>query len=205
MQVTLISPIQDILKVMTLACDTCVTDKPKGIPDLKRVLRVLRSGHLSIAEHVQVTFAISGVSRVLMAQLTRHRIASYSIQSQRSVEVSGIVVPKSIEQNKEALDVFMGAYIGADEAYANLLRLGIPKEDARYISPGGTPTNILFSCNLRALMEISPRRLCARAQTEIRELFTEIRRIMIDTYGKWLAEFLKPPCDDCKEVSCPKE
>lgn len=205
MKVELISPEHNILEPMTLACDVCVTAKPRKAPDLKRVLRVLRSGHTSIAEHVKVTFLVRDVSRVLMAQLTRHRIASFSIQSQRSVEASGIVVPKAIEGNKQALDIFMAAYVAADEAYSTLLEFGIAKEDARYILPEGTPTNILISCNLRALMEMMPKRLCLRAQSEIRDLFIEIRKVMIETYGKWLAEFLRPSCDTCKERKCPNK
>lgn len=200
MEVRLLNPDDKLVFNMSLACDTCVSKNPKGSEDLQKVIRVLRAGHLSIAEHINLSFEIKGVSRVLMAQLTRHRHASFSIQSQRSVFPEGIVVPDSIKESQAAMSIFMQTYEALVNTQQLLAQMGIPKEDARYLSPEGSKTNIMLSGNLRAFIEMSQKRLCLQAQKEIRDLFIEIRKILVKTYGPWLKEFLSPPCDRCKDM-----
>jgi thymidylate synthase (FAD) len=128
------------------------------------------SGHVSPFEHASFTFAVEGVSRVTTHQLVRHRIASFSQQSQRYVAARGArcVVPPEISGNGEAARVFGEAAAAAREAYEKLSELGVPREDARFILPHGLETSIIVTMNARELRHFFGLRLCRRAQWEIR-------------------------------------
>jgi len=152
--------------------------------DLQKVLPyVMKLGHTSVVEHASFTFAISDVSRALTHQLVRHRIASYSQQSQRYVNLTepSYVVPPSIMKSKKmkkAYDETMGLIW---EQYNNLLKLGIPAEDARYVLPNATCTNIMVTMNARSLLNFFELRCCLHAQWEIRQcankMLGEVRKI----------------------------
>ena len=108
-------------------------------------------------------------------QLVRHRVASYTQQSQRYVTYDTIdkyVTPPSIGRNAEARKVFDEALEKVSEAYLNLLKMMIPKEDARFILPNAAKTNIMVTMNARELRHFFSLRCCARAQWEIREVAT---------------------------------
>ena len=142
-------------------------------------LKMLReAGHLSPFEHASFTFAVEGVSRVATHQLVRHRMASYSQQSQRYVGMTGneCVVPSSVEADARALAVFKEQIGSAQRAYDELVSLGIPKEDARFILPHGAETRIVVTMNARELHHFFALRLCRRAQWEIRALAREMLR-----------------------------
>lgn len=136
------------------------------------VRKLVKMGHLSTVEHVTFTFGIEGVSRALSHQLVRHRIASYSQQSQRYVDGSnfGYVVPPSVQENEEALHTFETQMASATAAYAILRDCGIPAEDARFVLPNATDTKIICTFNVRSLYNFFEHRCCNRAQWEIREL-----------------------------------
>jgi len=143
----------------------------------KRLLKELRlSGHNSPFEHASFTFGVDGLSRVASHQLVRHRIASYSQQSQRYIKMSdgegsaGVVVPPSIAGSLEAAALFTRQVETAREAYKKLLALGVPEEDARFILPHGWETRLVMTMNARELHHFFSLRLCRRAQWEIREL-----------------------------------
>jgi len=138
-----------------------------------RLLKELRlSGHHSPFEHVSFTFGVDGLSRTASHQLVRHRIASFSQQSQRYVKAGNadIVVPPSVMGNSEASELFAQQAESASEAYRKLLAIGIPAEDARFILPHGWETRLVMTMNARALHHFFNLRLCRRAQWEIREL-----------------------------------
>jgi thymidylate synthase (FAD) len=150
----------------------------------KKVLeQVLGLGHASVIEHTCFTFAISGVSRSLTHQLVRHRIASYSQQSQRYVNLteSAYVVPPLIAQDPEMAAAYQATMKTIWEQYNHLLKLGIPAEDARYVLPNATMTNILVTMNARELLHFFELRCCQHAQWEIRELadmmLREVRKV----------------------------
>ena len=132
------------------------------------------SGHMSTFEHVSFTFGIDGLSRVASHQLVRHRVASFSQQSQRYVKMSGdpeaVIVPPSVKSNPEALAVFNEAVMKSQEAYRLMVEAGIPKEDARFILPHGHSTRLVMTMNARELHHFFSLRLCRRAQWEIHEL-----------------------------------
>lgn len=144
----------------------------------KRIIRrVTGYGHGSVIEHASFTFSLEGVSRAMTHQLVRHRIASYTQQSQRYVAYNtseSYVTPPSIERNAQAQRVFDEALGKISKAYQVLLKLGISKEDARFILPGAAKTNIIVTMNARELRHFFNLRCCARAQWEMREVAVEM-------------------------------
>ena len=138
----------------------------------------LQSGHASPVEHVSFTFAVSGVSRALTHQLVRHRIASYSQQSQRYVDATcfDYVVPPSIRKIPKARERFDDCMRDIGDAYTKLKALleenGVDKakEDARFVLPQAAASNIVLTMNCRSLLHFFEERCCMRAQWEIRTL-----------------------------------
>ncbi|NLL36219.1 MAG: FAD-dependent thymidylate synthase [Fretibacterium sp.] len=139
-----------------------------------------RSGHHSPFEHASFTFAVDGLSRVTSHQLVRHRIASFSQQSQRYVrmETPDVILPPSLLTCSEAQELFLKQAREAHETYKKLISLGIPQEDARFILPHGWETRLVLTMNARELHHFYHLRLCRRAQWEIREL---ARLMLIET------------------------
>lgn len=142
------------------------------------VRKLVSMGHLSTLEHVTFTFAIEGVSRVLTHQLVRHRIASYSQQSQRYVKEHDFetIVPASIASKPEAKAKFDKLMTEIQAMYDEFIALDIPAEDARYILPNATETKIVCTFNARSLLNFFSLRCCTRAQWEIRALANEMLR-----------------------------
>jgi len=144
----------------------------------KRIIRrVTGYGHASVIEHASFTFSIEGVSRAMTHQLVRHRIASFTQQSQRYVTYDTLekyVTPPSITNNEEAKKIFDETLGKISEAYQNLLKLGIKKEDARFILPNAAKTNIIVTMNARELRHFFNLRCCTRSQWEIREAAREM-------------------------------
>lgn len=142
------------------------------------VEQVMASGHVSPIEHVSFTFAAQGVSRALSHQLVRHRIASYSQQSQRYVDGSNFdyVLPPSIARNEQARQRFLECIDAIGRAYRDVKGLleqaGHEKarEDARFLLPQAAETRIVLTMNCRSLLNFFEHRCCMRAQWEIRAL-----------------------------------
>lgn len=146
----------------------------KGFPE-KALNGALASGHESVAEHANFTFCIEGVSRVLLAQLTRHRLASFSVQSQRycGVDTESVVIPESIKEKRFTGSVMMLLRKAAD-LYSAMVSSGIPEEDARFFVPQGVTTTLMMTMNARELRHFFSLRCCNRAQWEIRKLADEM-------------------------------
>ena len=162
----------------------------------KIIRRVTGYGHASVIEHASFTFSIEGVSRVMTHQLVRHRIASYTQQSQRYVAYNTLesyITPLSIANNTEAKKTFDEALKSISEAYEKLLKMGIPKEDARFILPNAAKTNIIVTMNARELRHFFNLRCCARAQWEIREVATEMLK-QVKKVAPVLFENTGPSC-----------
>lgn len=181
MQVELLYHTPDPERAVATAARLCYA--PVGATELmesldeQRIVKVLRtimeSGHHSTLEHASYTFAIDGVSRALTHQLVRHRLASFNQQSQRYVKFADgldVVKPASIEGNEEASRLFDDMIDKTVEAYQQMLELGIPAEDARYILPNAAESKIVVTMNIRELLHFFNLRCCNRAQWEIREL-----------------------------------
>lgn len=185
---------QDNIKVSLIACTANIEEtvaaaahlcySPVGVDEIKEkmtiekrdalIRRMVSSGHLSTVEHVSFTFAIEGISRACTHQLVRHRIASYSQQSQRYVKASGfketLIKPQSIAENPSANKAFDRLMDMISEYYDAFLEMGIPAEDARFVLPNAAETKIVVTMNARSLMHFFEERCCIRAQWEIRRV-----------------------------------
>ena len=245
MKVKLIAMTPNPIDVMWTAARTCYSskgpidmwDETRDVPkdeykeeiEDKRwnlVKKVLDSGHCSITEHVYFTFAIEGVTRTLLAQLTRHRAGIvFSVQSQRYVEIKEDIslferrnyMSEDYLNNKELIEILDKYFewdhldypqfhmlMNAMYAYLYQTREGVKPEDARQILPNCTKTNITMSVNLRELMHICNLRLCTRAQDEIRTLFGIIK-VAVNRENDKLAKLLVPTCEVnnvCYEGKC---
>lgn len=154
------------------------------------ITRIANSGHTSILEHASASFLITGVSRALTHQLVRHRIASYTQQSQRYVDMSNLeyVIPPTIKncKDKSVLEDYKNFMKLVEQEYKNitvkLINAGLPenkvREDARFILPNATCSNIVMTMNYRELGDFLGKRMCMRAQWEIRKMATKIFDIL---------------------------
>lgn len=175
-------------------------EKTEGFLDM-----LTEIGHASPIEHATFTFAIEGVSRSLLAQITRHRIASYSVQSQRYVKLKeGVftyITPPEIAKDPVALEKYQQAMVDSHRNYleltdalharhtADLVAQGVPEkeakrraekmaiEDARYVLPNACETKMVVTMNARSLYNFFRLRCCNRAQWEIRELAWEMLKL----------------------------
>lgn len=152
------------------------------------VEKLLGMGHESVFEHASFTFAVEGVSRVLLAQLTRHRLASFSVQSQRYVSYAGgfgYVVPPQIRNlGEEAVRAYEEQMQQMHEWYcAWQEKLGSGEggnEDARFVLPNACETRVMMTMNVRELRHFFALRMCTRAQWEIRALACEMHRLCME-------------------------
>ena len=192
LQVELLSSTPDALSLIYAAFRQCyhagfVADMwPKLLdgeisPDTQAefVAKVIDSGHVSPIEHVSFTFAVQGVSRALSHQLVRHRIASYSQQSQRYVDGSNMnyILPPAIAKNPMAKYRFLRCIDEIQDAYREIKSLlesdgqaNKAMEDARFLLPQAAETRIVFTMNCRSLLNFFEHRCCSRAQWEIRNM-----------------------------------
>lgn len=180
MNVKLISYTPEAERKVAMAARLCYS--PIGAVELEErmsdaqvknlVEKILAMGHYSTLEHASFTFAIEGVSRVLTHQLVRHRIASYSQQSQRYVKEHDFefIVPPSVAANPVARERFEKLMEEIRTVYAELTTLGVHQEDARYCLANATETKILVTMNARSLFNFFELRCCSRAQWEIRKM-----------------------------------
>jgi len=152
------------------------------------VHKIMGMGHDSVLEHASFTFGIEGVSRVLLAQITRHRLASFSVQSQRYVSYEngfGYIVPPKIEAlGEEAVREFEEQMDMMHRWYTEWQKkLGTGEggnEDARFVLPGACETRMMVTMNVRELRHFFSLRMCSRAQWEIRALANEMHRLCME-------------------------
>ena len=209
MEIKLISKTPNYLKTCWTAARTCYSaDSPiellaeeKTEEEMLRLLeRIMTSKHLSVVEHCSMTFAVKDVSRTLLAQYSRHRIGvSLSVQSQRYVSeqsskqaggLFGHVVPQTIMENGEAHVRYMDCMKAIQAAYDDLLTLGVAKQDARFVLPGGACTNFVTTLNLRSFMDVYEKRVTTPgAQWEIREMMVRMRDLLVEA-EPWLAQYI---------------
>ena len=215
LRAALLFPDRDIverfyLPVVYTACRTCYSElEPDEIfrravsgrvavekqQELAR--RVIESGHGSTIEHIVFTFGISGATRTLTHQLVRHRVGvAFDQQSQRYVNFRSpaYAVPATLQEAPADLrERYVAGMDGALELYGELLGAGVPGEDARFVMPNATRTNLVMTVNFRELIHISGLRLCTMAQWEIRRLFQLIRHEIFGV-SPFLGSFLAPKC-----------
>ena len=145
----------------------------------ERSLRhAMDSGHTSVLEHASYTFRVEGLSRAALAQLTRHRLASFDVQSQRYVKLDNpeLVIPETVRNSRYAAEV-ESTMRYVMNLYQRMVDDGIPCEDARYVTPQAVPTVLIMTMNARELLHFFSLRTCNRAQWEIRELADKVLKI----------------------------
>ena len=241
MNVTLISHTAEPEKLIAASAKLCYSES--GCEDIMEGLdkektdnfvRMLAGiGHESPIEHASFTFAIEGVSRTLLAQITRHRHASFSVQSQRYVKQKNFVyiTPPAISEDDKAAEIFKDAMNSALDSYNKLtdilseryykenIEAGMTEktarskaekraiEDARFVLPNACETKMVVTMNARSLYNFFGLRCCNRAQWEIRELATEMFRLCYSA-APTLFENAGAPCvcGTCPEgkMSCGK-
>lgn len=227
MKVKLLQMTQNPIDIMWVAARTCYSEKsPVEIwfnaatvatdKKWKLVKQVIGSGHDSISQHINLTFAIEGISRACSLQLVRHRLAVYSQKSQRYVEIkesreelddlfnSNDYGPEHFETSKigQILNKYftknefknVNGYYHALDEYLYAISNGEKPEDARRFLPNATKTDLVMTMNLGELKHVCNLRLCSRSQLEIRQLFQEIKKEVAKVQPK-LATLLVPSCE----------
>ena len=204
LKVTLLAYTKSSEKVVTAAIRQCysaesgakIIDKSSKKLTRRLIRQIISSGHTSTVEHASFTFAIEGVSRALTHQLVRHRIASYSQQSQRYVKFDKVdyILPPSIEANSKAKKVFE-TFIGESaKAYGKLIEMGVKAEDARFVLPNAAETKIVMTMNARALLNFLKERMCTRAQWEIRALANRMYEELLSVAPE-IFQYAGPTCE----------
>jgi len=190
MKVTLLQHTPDPERTVALAARLCYSaasigelhDRLSGSDIAAFLEKIMSLGHQSVLEHVSFTFGIEGISRACSHQLVRHRLASYSQQSQRYVTFKGddfpLVVPDSIAGIPGREEIFSSAMQACAEAYRQLVADGVPAEDARFVLPNAAETKIIVTMNGRELLHFFALRCCERAQWEIRAMAIEMLKLV---------------------------
>ena len=170
----------EIKLIGTPNCEACVTAAGmcyNAKNPYKALMNAMQNGHESVAEHATFSFLIEGISRVTLAQLTRHRLASFSVQSQRYCGADlDLVIPETIIQAGELKEV-QDLADHVNIVYDHLLTKGVPTEDARYFTLQAGKTRLVMTMNIRELRHFFALRCCNRAQWEIRELANEMLKL----------------------------
>ncbi len=234
MKVTLLSHSPNPEKVIACAAKLCYSNSEianlyDGLTDEKAqsFLDMLTTiGHESPIEHISFTFGIEGVSRAFLAQITRHRIASYSVQSQRYVKENNFefVTPPEVASDETALEIFNKSMQDSVEAYNKLadilekkhlpefLAQGMTEkaaqkaaekkaiEDARFVLPNACNTKMIVTMNARSLMNFFAHRCCNRAQWEIKAVADEMLRLVYEV----APTLFKNAGPKCRKGACPE-
>ena len=196
MKVTLTRVTENPILAIEEAASNCYDSIPS---DDGRIMKACyRSGHQSVLEFCDFTFHVELISRACSHQVVRHRCASYAQRSQRYVEEDNFeyVTPMTIQLNADALVKYIEHMTSCQNVYCELIDLGIPAEDARYVLPNACTTVIEVKMNGRELIHFMNERLCTRAQWEIRELAKEMKKEVTE-YNEQCAQFAKffvPKC-----------
>lgn len=241
MKVKLLAHTPEPEKVISMAAKLCYSQV--GVDEIEqnltqesidKFLNMLVSiGHESPIEHVTFTFGIEGISRSCSHQIVRHRIASFSQQSQRYVKLDQFeyIIPPEIEKNAEAKKIFIESMNKCQEDYDKLVEILFKKhyqdlldkgvsekkaksqaekksiEDARYVFPNACETKMVFTINARSLYNFFHHRCCERAQWEIRELATQmlklVREVAPTLFNNVGPNCLNGPCPE-GNMSCGK-
>lgn len=209
MEIKLVGTTNNYLKTIWVAARTCYSplspieliEQESNEEEMLRLANhIINSKHLSVLEHCQMTFAVKNVSRTLLAQYSRHRVAvSLSVQSQRYVsEQSGknpegifdFVIPATVNKSEEAKQLYIEFMKESQKKYDELLAMGVNKEDARFVLPGGAGTNFVTSLNLRSFFDVYYKRVITPgAQWEIKEMLISMKDLLVER-EPWLEKYL---------------
>jgi thymidylate synthase (FAD) len=206
-EVQLIAITPNAEDVIERACRTCYLsfhryNPPSSTEEL--IKKVIRKKHHSVLEHAMATFRIKGGSRVFTHELVRHRLMSPSQESQRYVKYGktrnfDLVVPPSIKDT-EYYERYLTLASETERLYSEMVAADIPKEDARYILPNATTSEIVISANLREYRHIFTVRCHPRAHWEIRRICLEMLRILKREVPIVFWDFEIDEADQCVKI-----
>ena len=212
MNVELISWTKDPIGTCAIAASMCYASEPSR----KIVKGCIKSGHTSILENANFTLKITGVSRSFLAQITRHRHASFAVESQRYVEYDNLkfVLPTdTMPYNDDTIyleDEMRDSCEKSLTTYKELIQLGCTPDEARSVLPNATPTNMVVTMNIRALVNFFGLRLCQRASKEIREVARAMKKAILtcpdltDEDREILDKLFVPKCESFEIPYCPE-
>lgn len=173
MKVKLLRMTERPLNLISEAYRICYASAPKDDPaeENKFIKACIRNGHTSPLEHAAATFLISGISRPCSQQIERHRIASYTQESQRYVnaENAKFIMPNSV-LSSEGFEMYVDFMEQSRRIYSCLVKNGVKKEDARFVLPQAVTTRMMMTINFRALRNFLTLRLDVHAQWEVRKV-----------------------------------
>src|SRR3989344_3982030 len=222
LKVVLLSSTPNAEQLVALAAKLCYS--PANIGDLLKKItekdqkefieKLIGMAHMSPVEHVVFTFGIEGISRACTHQQVRHRLASYSQQSQRYVKEINFdyIIPPSIKSRvfnvaEDGDQWFEDKMNKIQKWYQELIDMGIPPEDARFLLPNAAETKIIITMNARELLHFFKERCCLRAQWEIRAMAEEMLRLAMEkfptSFSKAGPACVNGPCNQGK-MTCGK-
>lgn len=192
MNIKILRITEDSIGLISTAYRLCYNSKPKEdrMKEVEFIRACIKNNHTSPLEHCSVTLMISGISRACSHQIVRHRIASYTQESQRYIDKTGAryVVPEQIAADEGAAHLYRTVLGMCEAAYKMFQEKGIKREDARFILPQAIHTKVLMTINFRSLRNFLDLRLDPRAQWEVRAVAKELLRQMvhIDAEVGWI-------------------
>ena len=202
MNVTLVQQTKNPIETISKIASICYNSSPND--PMKIVKHLYKNGHHSVFEHIYFTFKIEGISRACSHQLVRHRMCSFTQRSQRYCHEDNNTAVIPLSMVGDNLGDYINTLHDVSKHYTKLVKAGVPKEDARYVLPNASSTDLYLSCNLRELIHICNERLCSRAQWEIRELVNK----MVNLVAPELKFMLVPKCKSGRIICnspCKKE
>lgn len=208
MEVELIAktcPINGYSDMQVVEQAACVCYNSEPTPDYRIAKACYAAHHDSVLEHISFTFHIKGVSRALLAQLSRHRHISLSVSSQRYICYDdGFDYVNPFMEDTIAYEFFETDMKVAQDHYNRYIVMGEKPENARAVLPNACCTELFLTMNARALIEASNKRLCTRAQSEIREMFQKMKE-QVSIYSPMIANWMVPQCEKNEKYPfCPE-
>lgn len=188
-------------KIENIAC-VCYDSEPTE--DCKIFKGCMSSGHMSVAEHSDITFKVI-CSRACSHQLVRHRTGKFTQRSQRYCKEDGFdyYIPQSISNDRQALEIYNDVIHNIQANYKWLLDMGVEAEDARYILPNACETTIFITMDFRNFFHFLNERLCTRAQKEIRDIAKEMARLAVEACPI-IKPYCVPKCESFSIAYCPE-
>jgi len=188
-------------KIENIAC-VCYDSEPTE--DCKIFKGCMKSGHMSVAEHSDITFKVT-CSRACSHQLVRHRTGKFTQRSQRYCKEDGFdyYIPQSIANDRQALEIYNDVIHNIQANYKWLLDMGVEAEDARYILPNACETTIFITMDFRNFFHFLNERLCTRAQKEIRDIAKEMAKLAVEACPI-IKPYCVPKCESFSIAYCPE-
>ncbi len=190
--VELIAITPDAEKLIEEAGRTCYLSVDNTGKNENFIQNAIKNGHHSIIEHASASFRVKGASRAFTHQVVRHRVASFSQQSQRYVNEDNYnyIVPPSIKNNPDALKIYQEFMENTRSVYKSLREMNVLKEDARFILPNAIESEIVISANFREFRHIFDLRLDKHAQWEIRKVAFAMLELLIIKAPKVFGDYI---------------